>query len=194
MAHFRNMTLARSLHQHHPKGKLPVAPPDVPTHNLCPICRRYQDCERHGVSLSHWVYCPFSRCPWRGDRQDNLRNWKTAHANCGQVPKQEHCKIYDPGLLARSVACGKLSIESATYPVLLEVERRAQELGKVSIWADWWGRPQKGFRTLRFGVPRACVFQFPSSSLILPPFSHPVTTFMRFDWEAPRSGDILGCY
>jgi len=123
---------------------------DAPTDNPCPLCRRNfrrgQDRNRHiRTFLPHWVYCPFPCCPWRGDRQDNLKaHWKT-HANCGQVLKQEQCKIYDPALLVKSVVDGELSIESAAYTALLEVERRAQELGKVGIWTNWWGRPQKIF-------------------------------------------------
>jgi len=26
-----------------------------------------------------------------------------------------------------------------------EVEIRAEKLGKINIWADWWGRKQKEF-------------------------------------------------
>ena len=40
---------------------------------------------------------------------------------------------------------GELSIESAATIAQAEVEIRAEELGKISIWADWWGRQQKGF-------------------------------------------------
>ena len=123
---------------------------DPPADNPCPMCRRNfrrgQDRNRHiRTFLPHWVYCPFPLCPWRGDRQDNLKaHWKT-HAKCGQVLNQEHCKIYDPALLVKSVVDRELSIESAAYTALLEVERRARELGKVGIWTDWWGRPQKIF-------------------------------------------------
>ena len=53
--------------------------------------------------------------------------------------------IYDPVLLVKSVVRREVTIESAAYTALLEVERRAQVLGKVGIWADWWGRPQKIF-------------------------------------------------
>jgi hypothetical protein len=128
-----------------------VADLDAPTDNPCPLCgrnfRRSQDRNRHiRTFLPHWVYCPFPRCPWRGDRPDNLRaHWKTSHAKCGQVLNQEHCKIYDPALLVKSVVDRESSIESAAYVALLEVERRAQELGKIGIWTDWWGRPQKIF-------------------------------------------------
>ena len=128
-----------------------VAELDAPTDNPCPLCgrnfRRNQDRNRHiRTFLPHWVYCPFPRCPWRGDRQDNLKaHWKTAHAKCGQVLKQDNCKIYDPALLVKSVVGRELSIESAAHTALLEVERRAQELGKVGIWTDWWGRAQKIF-------------------------------------------------
>jgi len=124
----------------------------LPTDNLCPMCgrnfRRSQDRDRHiRTFLPHWVFCPFPLCPWRGDRQDNLKaHWTTAHANCGQVLQQEHCKIYDPHPLVRSVACRELGIETAAYTALLEVERRAQVLGKFGIWTDWWGRPQKVFQ------------------------------------------------
>ena len=128
-----------------------VADVDAPTDNPCPLCgrnfRRSQDRNRHiRTFLPHWVYCPFPRCAWRGDRPDNLRaHWKTAHAKYGQVLNQEHCKIYDPALLVKSVVDRESSIESAAYVALLEVERRAQELGKIGIWTDWWGRPQKIF-------------------------------------------------
>ena len=109
--------------------------------------RRSQDRDRHiRTFLPHWVFCPFPLCPWRGDRQDNLKaHWKTAHADCDEVLKQEYCKIYDPIPLVKSVVCRELSIEFAAHNALLEVERRAQELGKLGIWTDWWGRPQKIF-------------------------------------------------
>jgi len=81
---------------------------DAPTDNPCPLCRRNfrrrQDRNQHiRTFLPHWVYCPFLHCPWRGDRQDNLKaHWKT-HANCGETLKQERCKIYDPALLVKSI-------------------------------------------------------------------------------------------
>ena len=131
--------------------------------------RAIQDRDRHiRTFLPYWVYCPFPRCPWRGDRRENLKDWKMAHASCSRVLVQEYCKIYDPSLLAWSAVCGKLSTESAAYTVLLEGERRAQEL---DIWIDWWSCPQKDFRPLRFGGVLRVRLSAPQLS------SHPSTIF-----------------
>ena len=167
------MTLTRSLHQYHPKDEL-----IHPTHprTTCVLCAgdisdTKQDRKRHFRSfLPYWVYCPFPRCPWRGDRQDNLKNRKMAHASCDQVLKQEYCKIYESSLLARSAVCGKLETESAAYTVLLEVEMRVQD------WQSWHMDRLVEPRAERFWDPEAwrvlrpCVFQPPSSP-------HPSTTF-----------------
>lgn len=62
-----------------------------------------------------------------------------------QAPEQPQCQIYDPDALVKKFIDGELSIESAATIAQAEVEIRAEELGKISIWADWWGRQQKGF-------------------------------------------------
>jgi len=39
----------------------------------------------------------------------------------------------------------RLSIESAAEVALFVVGQRAQELNKIGIWANWWGRKPKDF-------------------------------------------------
>jgi hypothetical protein len=117
---------------------------------VCPICNvvfyRRQERNRHMRSfLPHSIYCPFEQCPWRGDRHDNLKkHWSTKHDHI-QFPEQQSCQIYDPDPLVELVVRGHLLIESAAEVALLVVEQRAQELNKIGIWANGWGRKPKNF-------------------------------------------------
>jgi len=117
---------------------------------VCPICNvvfyRRQERNRHIRSfLPHSIYCPFEQCPWRGDRHDNLKkHWSAKHTHV-RFPEQQPCQIYDPDPLVELVVRERLSIESAAEVALFVVGQRAQELDKISIWANWWGRTPKNF-------------------------------------------------
>jgi len=132
------------------------APADTGTSQFpCPVCgrifKRVQERNRHVQSfLPHWIHCPYPRssCPRRFDRRDNLvSHWKDKHADGGQAPQkhqQPQFQIYDPGPLVRSIVSGQTSMVTAENAALLEVARRAQELGKGNVWGgDWWGRRRR---------------------------------------------------
>jgi hypothetical protein len=123
----------------------------APAHALpqCPVCGRNfprpQERNRHiRAVLPHFLFCPISRCAWRGNRSDNLNShWVTMHANLGAAPKPEECMIYDPNPFVQKVVSGELSMESAEASALQAVESRAQELRKVGEWADLTGHKQR---------------------------------------------------
>jgi len=117
---------------------------------VCPICNsmfyRRQERNRHMRSfLPYSIYCPFEQCSWRGDRKDNLtKHWSAKHAHV-RFLEQQRCQIYNPDPLVELVVRERLSIESAAEVALFVVEQRAQELDKIGIWANWWGRKPKNF-------------------------------------------------
>ena len=117
---------------------------------VCPICNvvfyRRQERNRHMRSfLPHSIYCSFEQCPWRGDRHDNLKkHWSAKHAHV-RFPGQQRYQIYNPDALVELVVRERLSIESAAEVALLVVGQRAQELNKIGIWANGWGRTPKNF-------------------------------------------------
>jgi hypothetical protein len=123
------------------------SPPDVPTNARpqCPGCERSfnrrSERNRHIVThLAYHLYCRFDSCDWRGDRASNLKkHWET-HTDSGPAPKKEDCLIYDPAPLVRLVISGGLPIAEASDMSQGQVERRAQELDKVNVWADSLGR------------------------------------------------------
>ena len=122
--------------------------------HVCPLCKgnffRKQERDRHIRSfLPHSVYCPFRGCDWRGDRHDNLKkHQRTKHARF-KFPVRPRCQIYNPDRLVEMVVLDQLSIKSAAHFALWLVECRADELKKVGIWKDWWGRKQKKFDHLK---------------------------------------------
>ena len=110
--------------------------PSVPS-LACPVCMgrmwpRKQELQRHMLShLPSSLYCPFPRCPWRGNRNDNLRtHWQIMHAGFRQAPEPKHSKIYDPAPLVELVLSGQSTIEGAAEMALSVVKTRAQDLGK----------------------------------------------------------------
>ena len=74
------MIHTRSLYQHHPKVKSfhPTHRQPVP-YMWAILPPQSGSGPTHSDLLPHWIYCPFPRCPRRGDRQDNLKSRKTAH-------------------------------------------------------------------------------------------------------------------
>jgi hypothetical protein len=116
------------------------APTDPPFQ--CPSCgkcfKRARERNRHiRKHLPASSFCPFERCPWRGDRHHNLKvHWITEHANFNEAPQSGHCKIYDPDPLVQLIVNNRMPLEEATLIALSEVESRARELDKVGIWTD----------------------------------------------------------
>jgi len=112
----------------------------------CPKCRkdfkRKQELERHIRSyLPHFLFCPFPRCPWRGNRQVNLTtHWQEKHEYCGLDPMQQKSQIYCPNELVTSVLRGDLTVEKAASIALSVVANKAGELDKRDVWEDNWGR------------------------------------------------------
>jgi hypothetical protein len=115
-------------------------------HHHCPVCRqrfgRHQERDRHMLThLPPWLFCPFLGCPWRGDRSYTLpTHWTKSHADFGEAPKTEDCKIYNPVSLLQSVIRGELLIEEMTAIAVQAARIRSQELEKVGIWEGEWGR------------------------------------------------------
>ncbi len=114
----------------------------------CPIggriFKRRQERNRHlRAFLPHSLHCPFSYCPWRGNRYNNLKShWVTKHPNC-KVPHKKRCQIYDPDPLVEQIVGRQLSIEAAAERALSAVESRVQGLNKVNVWEDGWGHKQQ---------------------------------------------------
>lgn len=54
-------------------------------------------------------------------------------------------QIYDPDPLVELIVLNQLPIELVADFALLLVKCRADELKKVGVWKDWWGRKQKEF-------------------------------------------------
>jgi hypothetical protein len=72
------------------------------------------------------------------------KHWSTIHATRTSPEfEREDCRIYDPDPLLQSVVSGESTIEVAIELALQAVEIRAQELDKVGIWDDGWGRRPK---------------------------------------------------
>jgi hypothetical protein len=115
----------------------------------CPVCERsfgrLQERNRHvQTHMPLWLYCPSFGCSWRNDRPYALAtHWTENHANFGEAPRPEDCKIYNPDPLVQSVISGELLIEEATEIALQAVRIRAQERNKDGIWEDEWGRGQR---------------------------------------------------
>ncbi|KAI0293205.1 hypothetical protein BC826DRAFT_1015850 [Russula brevipes] len=116
----------------------------------CPECNRVQfhrrqERERHIQShFAHSLFCPFLRCPWRGNRQDVFKaHWKRNHEKYGQAPVRPQNVIYYPGPLVKLVDWNALTVESALEISLSIVRIRAKELNKIGVWEGGWGRRAK---------------------------------------------------
>ncbi|KAI0251269.1 hypothetical protein BJV78DRAFT_1212122 [Lactifluus subvellereus] len=110
---------------------------------LCPVCkrscRRRQELKRHLLSfhLPLWIYCPHSRCLWRGHRSEDLKT-HLAQQKCGPIPKRKQYEIYDKDLVVGWILDGT-SVEVAARFALGFVEERARELLMTEEWEDLWG-------------------------------------------------------
>lgn len=115
----------------------------------CPICpssfRRWQDQERHMLlHLPYWIYCPNPGCSWRGDRPDVFKkHWGADHPSSSQEPDKNGFTIYDPEPLIEGILEGSILIEEAQSRAVLEVRRRTQELDKLELWDNCWGRKER---------------------------------------------------
>lgn len=92
--------------------------------------------------LPQCVFCPFRNCPWRGNRRyDFKKHWKRLHSGHGEVPEEQKSQIYDADALVERILDGELNVKAAAETIALPmVGMRVQELGKIGIWADMWGR------------------------------------------------------
>ncbi|KAI9507413.1 hypothetical protein F5148DRAFT_113786 [Russula earlei] len=115
---------------------------------MCPKCgktfHRKQERDRHiRCYLPHSIYCPFTLCSWRGDRQGIFTaHWRKKHP---AVPEPANTHIYDPSKLVNPILCGALTVEEAGSIASSLVERRAVELDKADVWENGWGRRRKKF-------------------------------------------------
>jgi len=112
----------------------------------CPRCdrgfRRWQDRDRHiSVHLPHPYYCRFPRCPWRGDRPENVpKHWNNMHPEYGPAPSRQQSQIYDSKQLVTAIVNDILSVEEAAEIALSAVATKAIELEKGDVWENGWGR------------------------------------------------------
>jgi hypothetical protein len=112
----------------------------------CPASfERCQEQERHILShLPHWICCPDPGCFWRGDRSGALkRHLRSDHPSSSQEPDKKGLTIYDPKPLIKGIKKRFISIEEAQSVAKSKVKNRAQELGKLEIWGNLWGRRSK---------------------------------------------------
>jgi hypothetical protein len=145
---------ANQVHPH-PSSITPVLFPsqvqlDTPSNALrCPVCehsfRRTQERDRHvRTHLPYSLFCPFPGCSWRGDRPYTLpAHWTERHPNFGASPDPEDCNLYKPDPLVQSIISGESLVEEMIVIALQMIRIRAQELGRVDILEDEWGRGQR---------------------------------------------------
>jgi len=113
---------------------------------VCPPCGRgfgrWQDRDRHvRTHLPYTYYCPFPRCPWRGDRPENvLRHWDNMHSEYQPAPSWQQCQIYHSNGLVTAILDGALTVEEAAEVALSVVAIRAMETDKGDVWENGWGR------------------------------------------------------
>jgi Zinc finger, C2H2 type len=109
----------------------------------CPECKvsfkRKQELRRHILSLHLpcWIYCPYSRCSWRGHRKEDFQK----HLNdqkCGPKPERKQYEIYLTDLILDWILEG-VPVERAARYALDFVAERALELGKGEEWGNLWG-------------------------------------------------------
>lgn len=152
-------TMQEDANQVHPRPPsiTPASSPgqviqlDTPTNALprCPVCehsfRRTQERDRHvRTHLPYSLFCPFPGCSWRGDRPYTLpTHWTERHPNFGPAPNAEDCTLYKPDPLVQSLISGESLVEEIIAIALQAVRNRAQELGRVDILGDEWGRGQR---------------------------------------------------
>jgi len=114
---------------------------------LCRICLREsfdrrQDLDRH-IQLIHLpccVYCPDSRCEWRGCRVDELQK-HLDQQKCHQNSAEQEYRVYDVKTILDIIRDAESddSIRKARDLAVDFVRERATELGKPGWLADPWG-------------------------------------------------------
>jgi hypothetical protein len=116
----------------------------------CPECRakltRWQDCDRHILThLPHWIHCPLSHCPWRGNRVKSFeQHWKGKdhsqfYQSCGGIPKREHFEIFNPQVLLNPIKAGTISVSVAAVQACIWVVEKSVQLQKPSLYKNVWG-------------------------------------------------------
>jgi len=113
----------------------------------CKICLREsfyrrQELDRHiqRFHLPCWLYCPYSRCEWRGCRIDELQK-HLDHQRCNQNSTEREYQIYDVKTILDMIrdAESNDSIRIAQDWAVDFVRERARELGKQGWFMDPWG-------------------------------------------------------
>ncbi|KAH9977920.1 hypothetical protein BGW80DRAFT_1249572 [Lactifluus volemus] len=100
---------------------------------LCPECQRpcgrRQELKRHLLSfhLPFWIFCPYSRCPWRGHRVEGLKT-HLCHQKCGPEPNRKQYEIYDSDLVVGWILDNGTSVKVAADCALAFVQGKAWEL------------------------------------------------------------------
>ncbi|KAN0116327.1 hypothetical protein V8E52_005946 [Russula decolorans] len=103
---------------------------------------RRQELDRHiqRFHLPCWLYCPYSRCEWRGCRIDELQK-HLDHQRCNQNSTEREYQIYDVKTILDMIrdAESNDSIRIAQDWAVDFVRERARELGKQGWFMDPWG-------------------------------------------------------
>jgi hypothetical protein len=111
---------------------------------LCPECQRpcgrRQELKRHLLSfhLPFWIFCPYSRCPWRGHRVEGLKT-HLCHQKCGPEPNRKQYEIYDSDLVVGWILDNGTSVKVAADCALAFVQGKAWELQMMEEWVNLWG-------------------------------------------------------
>ncbi|KAI0246465.1 hypothetical protein BJV78DRAFT_1254569, partial [Lactifluus subvellereus] len=109
----------------------------------CPKCekpyRRRQDLRRHimTIHLPCSIYCPYSRCSWRGNRTDEFRKHLSVRKCSSKQDKP--CRIYDSKMIADWILKDQVPVGVGASYVLVFVGEKARQLRKVEDWEDLWG-------------------------------------------------------
>lgn len=80
------------------------------------------------------------------------KHWGADHPSSSQEPDKNGFTIYDPEPLIEGILEGSIPIEEAQSRAVLEVRRRTQELDKLELWDNCWGRKER--KAGRFKRPR----------------------------------------
>ena len=113
----------------------------------CKICLRESferppELDRH-IQLMHLpcsIFCPYSRCEWRGCRVDELQK-HLDQQKCNQNSTEQEYRIYDVKTILDMIRVAESSdsIRSAQDWAVRYVQERANQLGKNGWLMDPWG-------------------------------------------------------
>jgi hypothetical protein len=106
------------------------------------------------IHLPSSIYCPYSRCSWRGDRKDKFRR-HLRRQKCGSKPEDKPRQIYDSKMIADWILKDQVPAGVGASYALVFVGEKAKELRKVEDWKDLWGG--KGRKVVEVAQPPALV-------------------------------------